>query len=456
MARQGEKIYLDRLPSLVVENILQHLDLKAIKNLRLSCRYLGELCIGPRFKSFYHSRTKTDLSEESLKSLCALASHARLGPSVKKLTIVAKVYDLTKVKENLSARLYRDLVRTDPAPPLRRKIGINPTMELLGMQSELEWLQTQRVGLPHGLVIDSLVSAMRAFKTLESIILRVEIVQERNVVIKDLRVGDFPGNWRRASQVYWLTMTAVARSGILVDKLNVYSQIVRPRIPTSCITAQIMNLDAADRLDFPGKLIKSLEIGISPEAIGGFNTKILAGQNGHGIAKLLELLPNLETLNIRQCPDMMIYKRLQEDRILEEVTQVVHLPSLKRCSWSHMFFAKETMLQFLNKYSQLEHLALRNVGFTSASQNWTPIFVHLSNNMPALTFLSLSTLQPRDVNLDPEWSDPFREMPSHWYDEYTGGGRMILTQEFGAEEIKQGLKFRPPPHGRPVWEDDFF
>ena len=71
--------------------MLQVLDLRDLKNLRLTCRYLAEQCVGPSFKRFLELQT-TDLSEDSILSLLSLATHS-FGKYVKTLRIIALVYD---------------------------------------------------------------------------------------------------------------------------------------------------------------------------------------------------------------------------------------------------------------------------------------------------------------------------------------------------------------------------
>lgn len=442
MVAQGKETNLENLPLLATETIVQCLDLAAIKSLRLSCKALSERCMGPHFKSFFCDR-RTDLTKESLESLRALASHPKLGHAVKNLTVMAVMYDPSKLNEILSSRTRR-VVET--AGPIRSVTYERCTEEEINKaKSDLEWLQAQRnAEQSDASVIESLVSAMRLFGKLDSIHLAAGIVQTREA-IELPPAGDWYETWTRAFQVYCLTMTAAARSGIAVDTLTVYRDTLCCSVQACRITAHMASLEEPDRLSFARNTIKNFALSVSPEITSDFDSETLAGHDGYGIKNLLELMPNLETL------DLHLYrprkgKTTHNERVMEEVAQEVHLPRLKRCSLNGIFPTEETMLQFLKKYPQINHLTLREVNLVSGS--WTPIFEYLSCGMPALTFLRLSNLWTNGnlINLKPVWCENSLEIPeTSWY--MCEDGIMVHTHDFDAEDLKRGLEFRPGPDG---------
>lgn len=400
MAAQGEQLDLMSLPSLVTEDIIQYLDLDTTKKLRLSCKALSEQCIGPHFKSFYRQQT-TDLTEESLQSLYALASHPTLGPAVKDLTILAVVTDYSELEEVLSSGMQRKVTSLGAIQSVSCRESTED--ELFMVHADLKWLQARQeeLQLPEILVTESLASILGLFGALDSISLDTGIVLGRDNT-EPYSSEKFDEVWTRAKTVYSLTMTAVARSGVTVDTLSIYRDTLRCSIQTCRITAHTANLDPADRLSFAGKSVKNLALSISPEIPEDFDMVALTGQSGCGIASLLELMPNLETLNLQMYRSGKGKTVNPDEReALEEFTQAVHLPSLQQCSWHGINFTEETMLQFLKSYPQITHLTLGNVHITAGS--WTPILEHLSSNMPALTFLRLSNLwvKGRSLNLEP-------------------------------------------------------
>src|SRR5262245_21529478 len=87
---------------LIWEEILEYLDLESIKNLRLTDKALNEACLRRRFKLCLEHQT-TDLTQESLESLASIATHS-LGGNVKHLTILAAVYETSKVERILETK----------------------------------------------------------------------------------------------------------------------------------------------------------------------------------------------------------------------------------------------------------------------------------------------------------------------------------------------------------------
>src|SRR5262245_17686472 len=110
MAAKGG-LHLHHVSPELLETIIQYLSLDAIKSLRLTSKEFAARCLGPRFRSFVRQQ-RTDLTARSLQSLCSLASHPKLGPAVRNLTIVATLYDTLEVEEILS-RKTRPVTNTD-------------------------------------------------------------------------------------------------------------------------------------------------------------------------------------------------------------------------------------------------------------------------------------------------------------------------------------------------------
>lgn len=480
MAVKAE-LNLDRLPPEVVERIIQYVDLDTIKSLRLTSRVLGERCLGPRFKSFLKRQT-TDLTKRSLQSLCALASHPTLRPVVKNLTIMATVYDTFEVQRILCIKKRRVVKRGLKGQIYQTRYLPCTEQELSTAQSDLAWLRAQqeeREALSDESVIESLASALRLFGRLNSVDLDATVIQGPNVTVWT-KEGDWHPIFMRASQVYCLTMSAVARSGVAVDTLTVYRNTPRCSVPSCDITAHVEKLDA-DQLAVAGASIKNLalsismrietdigkiaaarelrerlfhsELGFQSSLLGTSDPETLAEENFPGIARLLRFIPNLETI------DLHLYDTLGGipevcDRIFKAIAQETRLPALEQCCLRGIYASTESMLQFLENHPRIKHLDLRQVTLTSGS--WEPIFEYLgSSRMPALTRLYLSGLYqnvsnyPWLVNLKPVWE----EGSDGGKDDYQrlrlttflclGGSRFVHTREFDADEIKRGLEIQP-------------
>ncbi|KAK2761673.1 hypothetical protein FQN54_001501 [Arachnomyces sp. PD_36] len=444
MTTQGQPASLEKLPSLVTDSIIEHLDLDDVKSLRLCCKELSERCLNPHFKHFCRHQ-KTDLTEDSLKSLRALALHPTLGPAVKNLTIVTTVYDTSELESTISTGERTEVKSLGMIVTSSTKECTDE--ELRAAQSDLNWIKAQQKGEQSDAVItESLVSVMKDLERLGSITLDAAVLEGRGSIIPPTR-EKWQETWTRAHQVYRLAITAVARSSIAVDTLSVYRNTWRCSVPICHITAHTLSLDAADELSSTGRTIKNLAISVSPEIAEDFGGESLQGQSGYSIASLLKLMPNLETLDLHSyCPNTG--EGIKNDEVLADVVQAAHLPLLKKCSWHGIYCTEQTMLQFLKTYPQIQHLTLEEIHLTEGT--WEPIFQHLSSDMPALTSLHLSNLWgKRLVNLELVWGEPERENPrSHYY--RCGGGYMVHTGEFDSTDIKRGLRFNPAPGGRAI------
>ncbi|KAL2013888.1 hypothetical protein VTN00DRAFT_1413 [Thermoascus crustaceus] len=442
MAAEAE-LNLNHVPPEVVEKIIKYLDLNTIKSLRLTSKVFGERCLGPRFKSFLKQQT-TDLTEQSLWSLCTLASHPELGPAVKNLTIMATVYDASKLERILSTKKRRIV---ESSGPFARK--------------------EEREALSNESVIDSLASALRLLGRLDSVDLDATVVQGPNVTVSTA-TGEWHPIWILASQVYCLTMSAVARSGVAVDTVTVYRNTPRCSVPSCDITAHVEKLDAG-HLTFAGTSIKNLALSISTKVETDFhkitaarerlegadrafhevfgskaglleasNPEALAEENFLGIARLLRLMPKLEAI------DLHLYDTLEGDakaydQIFKAIAREVHLPSLEQCFLRGIYASEESMLQFLENHPRINHLDLREMTITSGS--WEPIFKYLGSRMTALTRLRLSNLRDENKslrNLNPVWEEG--SGAADYSSSYPcGGGLMVHTREFDVDDFKKGL-----------------
>lgn len=119
---------LRALPNELFNQVLTHLDLLSIKNLRLSSQQHAAKCLCPAFLAYYAGQ-ETDLTPTSLQRLREITIHPTLGPAVRRLTLVAVYRDpsslLTRIRR-LSDPLRRPwsaLTTADRNVELLDKIG---------------------------------------------------------------------------------------------------------------------------------------------------------------------------------------------------------------------------------------------------------------------------------------------------------------------------------------------
>lgn len=119
---------LRALPNELFNQVLTHLDLSSVKNLRLASQQHAAKCLSPAFLAYYEEQ-ETDLTLTSLQRLRDITVHPALGPAVRRLTVVAVFHDpsslLVRIRR-LSDPLRRPwsaLTSADRSVELLDKIG---------------------------------------------------------------------------------------------------------------------------------------------------------------------------------------------------------------------------------------------------------------------------------------------------------------------------------------------
>lgn len=430
-----------QIPPEVLEKVLIHLDIESIKRLRLVNRSLSKNCIGPYFRSFTRQPT-IDLTTHSFAALDALLSTPWVEHSIHTLTIVATSFDCSNAASKLAAEGHKaydsDEDESDYVP--------YSTEELADIQSELDWLNAQkkaRENESQDAIVDALVLIFRRLKALSTIRLDAAIIPGPNSKESITAVRRPCLIWNRATQVQFMTMSAIERSGISVSRLNIYRDTLRCSVPLNDyavsfgpgdLRASFANLDA-------------LELSIASTERGDTRDTTTNEDNLPVISRLLKWTPKLRKLNLH------VYRTTRADtEVCDEIftsmaDSTVHLPRLQECSLSGFYLTVESLLQFLAKHPTIQHLALVEVHLTSGS--WKPIFAHLSRRMPSLAHLHLSNMWDGGVggviNLHPVWQ---KECPEETGFPCLWGGLVVHTRSFTMEELQKGLEFRSRPRGR--------
>ncbi|OJJ77730.1 hypothetical protein ASPBRDRAFT_71057 [Aspergillus brasiliensis CBS 101740] len=468
-----ENIYL---PIVVVDEILEYLDLETIKSLRLADKTWSDLCLGPRFKSFMRHQT-TDLTPQSLESLTALSRHGILRTAVKDLTIVAVVYDSSLIQKVLRTSRCEDEKNTPWITA--RECTLD---ELAQAEVDLAWMEEK--ASKHQLIHeDHIVSTLEAvfnnLKSLDWVAMEARVTYSPHPNFFRSR-GDWHAIWLKATQVYHIAMSAIAKSTFRLNDLLVYQNPIRCAIPSNEITAHMHTLDAAGCTFASGQSIKNFSIDLStridtnPERLSkrkddmetweretrrswhgwrpgtllaSLNPEVNSDDNYPGVAYLLQKMPNLESLTLRlRCTvigDISLYYRL-----FEEIASKVCLPRLKTLRLFGIYVTLDSLLYFLRNHPDIEVLWLEKVNLVSGS--WDPVFEEISK-MPRLTKLVLASIAEagRTLNVRPaedkeDLSDPYNT------DYYLGTrGVFVHRREFDACDIRKGFKFNTEYQGAP-------
>lgn len=428
-----------KIPPEVLERILTYLDVESIKRLRLVNRSLSKNCIGPYFRSFIRQPT-IDLTTHSFAALDALLSTPWVEHSIHTLTILATSFDSSNAESKLAAGGHKvydsDEDESDYVP--------YSTEELADIQSELDWLNAQtkaRENESQNSIVDVLVLIFRRLKSLNTIRLDAAIIPGPNSKESITVVWRPCLIWTRATQVHFMTMSAIVRSGISVSRLNIYRDTLRCSVPLNDYAISFGSGDL--RSSFAN--LDALELSIASTEHGDTRDTTTIEDNLPVISRLLKWTPKLRKLNLH------VYRTARadteiDDEIFTSIADTVHLPRLQECSLSGFYLTVESLLQFLTKHSTIQHLTLEELHLTSGL--WEPIFAHISRRMPSLTNLHLSSMWDGGlVNLHPVWQtedpeDRSTGFPCLW------GGLVVHTRSFTMEELQKGLKFRSRPRGR--------
>lgn len=99
----NKKPGLEEIPVELVERIARGPDLASIRNLRVTTKSLGDRCCGPCFKRFLKHQ-RTDLTPDSVRRLCQIATDPKLGSAIQHLTVLAVVNDKSELDSMLSTK----------------------------------------------------------------------------------------------------------------------------------------------------------------------------------------------------------------------------------------------------------------------------------------------------------------------------------------------------------------
>ncbi|KAL8950509.1 MAG: hypothetical protein Q9222_003473 [Ikaeria aurantiellina] len=427
------------LPQEVVDTIAGCLDLTSICNLRLTCKAVSHLCVGPRFLSFFANQ-KTDLTAESLQGLIHLANHSTFRGAVKLLTVVAIVYNIDELDSVLSQKYRR--VRTDqPFPQSSRSLSMTPEQLDEVRRNRKPALEEQHV--QKGMVksqsdVRLLTDALCSFGMLAAVALEAVIMQGLNEYTTPFEVFHKDPIWNRAAQVYKTVTLAIARSGAAVHALQVYTGLQHCSTPALAIYEHMRALEAADFAK-AAQSIKSLSLSISTHARIFMSKKSLKEGSFAGVALLLEQMPNLECLDLHL---FTIHDNFQSYyvKLFTCIADKVVLPSLRNCKLRGLPCTEGSLLAFLKAHNGIETLEMKGIHLEPGS--WRRIFNHLYR-MSALQRVTLSNLRGPDL-ADLTHLAPKKENETPWsrnWREDTDcvlqciGGELLHTRTMSREEI---------------------
>ncbi|KAL8868798.1 MAG: hypothetical protein Q9174_004745 [Haloplaca sp. 1 TL-2023] len=270
----------------------------------------------------------------------------------------------------------------------------------------------------------------------------------------------------RASQVYRTVMLAIARSGVAIGKLHIYKTSRRCSVPIWEIDGLMPMLNGRNSIN-AGKGIKTLSLSCSTDFEGLSYEQV----NHVGVARLLQQLPHLETLelhlyNTYHRSDNTYHRSDEGDyaKILTHIAQMVRLPALRHVSLGGVSCKQCDLIGFLKAHqTPLQTLSLRQI--TLVDRGWPRIFEQLCT-MPNLQNVKLDTLYGTDngktLHLGPK-SRPSRrgglrnaQDESYWEGLESGSqcvpcldGTLMFARKFTRDEfLRERFQFAKGPQQR--------
>ena len=477
----------------LVDNIVDHLNLTSISSLRLACRRLGDRCCGQRYKSFFRQQA-LDLTPERLQRLCHIAAHPKLGLAVRVIEVTAVVYDTSELERMLSTKRrriheWRDGLSTTTEAQL------DPG-ELDEAESSFDRLVSQRRQQEKMRRDESdvqlLADALRMLGMLDVLALEADVDQgnHNQLIPTSTAACEWHPIWIRASQVYGVVMSAIARSQIRVDTLTIYKQSLRCSVPTFDVNKLLsglgstnfaaaaqhirsLALSASTKVETDAQKIADARAGMSEVddadsedetetytgSLSDDDPAALAEDNYPGIARLLKQMPNLESLHLH------LYNTLNGMwdgaksyvKVFSYIADDVVLASLRQLTIRCFYCDESSLLRFLRAHEDLGRLELHDINLTSGS--WSPILEYLTT-MRSLQHVALHNLwKPGGgmLNLSPR--DPSR---SEWKGDMDSwfpclDGTMVHSRVFAKKDIQtERFDFAGGPNERQSGSPQFY
>ena len=407
---------LCRLPTELFENILEYQGDNGISSLRLTCKNVRDRTFH-RFRSRF-IRRQTDLSVNSLQRLIDISNHEYFGSAVETVTVVAVLYD--------SAYLHELVKCTTPFPENSYNLTETPDRPRELTESEaaqVRWelsLLSQREAEQHGpkvqevrtgyglgrrpvrrtdvveeeetrLIRTMLTIAFCQLGRLKSLILEAAVYKMVAVRLAAYKCTDPKVMWKKASYVFHEVMTAIAESGMLVDRLSIYGGLWGCSVSCDIIHEVVgfwTDQDREKTLD----AVKTLSLCVSAWKLDSeidYTAKRTVApevHRHHSLASFLALFPNVEELEIQAYATRYGPSEFNGDAF-ESVAEEVRFSSLRSCTLGGFHLRDIDLISFLQDNRRLGNLTLQSITLTQGS--WHEFFHCCSGTVVELEMLTV-------------------------------------------------------------------
>lgn len=213
------------LPNELYNQVLSHLDLVAIKSLRLASQLHAKKCLSPAFLACYQEQ-ETDLTPTSLQRLRDITAHPALGPAVKRLTVVAVFHNPSSLL--LKIRRLRDPLRGTwntllPEIPNARNKEL---LEKIGQLYKIMSIRHEQQGQFSDEIVEALSHILGNLGSLDVLKLTARVIRpdlDKADQSSSARGVNWNCLWADCNRLLKIVTTAMSTSQVDVTTLSVFT-----------------------------------------------------------------------------------------------------------------------------------------------------------------------------------------------------------------------------------------
>lgn len=399
---------LEKCPAEIIESIVKLLDVTDIGNLRQTNRCLCSKATQEHFKSYFRSK-RVDITGQALQKLVGLTQPGWLGCETRNLTLVGIVNNTKGLEAFLKANRNRDQKKRSRA------------------ERDLEVLQQQRRDyqqlLESGKIVRFLsetfenIAVNSVTGKLRSLSLDVTVYREdAEQRLPPATGGSWKLIWQTAAETFQVVFASLQASNLEIENLNIFNDRQLRRCSLAC--NELGRIDYRnEKLSKTFAALKSLSISVSQRIIeitpqdkqstgdpgdeidwsddendrdmNEVTTEAHDEQNFTGLASLLRVSNQLESLQIHQYIVNIIHIDIPNEKLFQRIAELDRLPNLEHCSLRGVFVREKDLLSFL-KRMDLRSFSMENVTMTSGTFN--SIFNYCTSEASRMEFLYVDDL----------------------------------------------------------------
>ncbi|KAK3724900.1 hypothetical protein LTR37_000948 [Vermiconidia calcicola] len=394
---------IQSVPPEVLERCIEHLAFGDVCNLRLSCRTFAAWCAQDTFKSYFLSK-HVDMTKEKLEAFVEQTRPGRLGCLVEHVILTGVAVDTQLLGEILQPKTR--WVTESHGPLFSSEQHRCTPAELLEVEADLKGLkalQTEQAYLrDNGESVGLLAEAFRNIASNGKLGLLPHLAMDVAVYRQNAETKQLPaegGDWDRISQAaadcFHMTMSSLAKSGLLTTRLDIFSSASRCNL--GC--GELYQLGSYNSLLAQAMSgMKSLSLSLSERHLVDSGeqpdhemVEALSSTKSDpsALPNFFALMPQLEDLNLHWYRTYQPGTRRLNSEPFHGLSEHVCLTALTQCSLRGLFLSERSFLTFLQRVP-VKRLFLEEVHMVEGS--FTPVFEYCTSEEANMEYLWLDDL----------------------------------------------------------------